>query len=187
MPKSAWFSEAAQCLALHFRGSKPLCLVLIFSGSCPQQTLHRNIPGSTPCSFGSTPQSIHAHIYYFRLVKCHVANLSPNVIYKAQRTPASSQFFSTGMRPSCHRAQSEMNCRGCRHWLVVVWHESASRSRGHDNHLTSFWKFCLHLQQFMPLKCPPCLQRSSPTWGQGSTHGVVGPGLLTERFYKNTG
>lgn len=36
-------------------------------------------------------------------------------------------------------------------------------------------------------KMPPMPVRSSPTWGQRHTYGVVGPGLFTKRFYKNTG
>ena len=96
-----------------------------FSGSCPQHPLHCSVPASTSHSLGSTPQSIHVCVSYFRLVVCHVANASQNVIYKAQCTLASSQFCSAGMRPSCHSAHSEMNRSGCRHRLVAVGQESA--------------------------------------------------------------
>lgn len=100
-----------------------------FSGSCPQHPLHCSVPASTSHSLLSTPQSIHVCISYFRLVTCHVANASQNVIYKAQCTLASSQFCSAGMRPSCHGARSEMNCLGCKHRLVAVGQESALPSQ----------------------------------------------------------
>lgn len=187
---SSLFSVAAhgapaQRCTSHQPLRKPLAVG--FSGSRPQHPLHCRVPASTSPSLGSAPQSIHVRTSHFRLVRRHVANASQNVLYKAQRTLASS----AGTRPSCHRAHAGMNCLGCRHCSPQSGRRQpcpAQRREVRDNQLTNFyrmlWKFCLYLQWFVLLKCLTCLQRSSLS----STHGVVEPDhpLLYWEFLQGT-
>ena len=132
VPMSSRFSGAAHgTAALPCASQQPLHKPLHgwFFRLMPTTPLHCSVPASTSRSLGSTPQSIHVRISRSRLVICHVANASQNIIYKAQRTLASSQFCSAGTGPSCHGAHSETNCSGCRHQLVAVGQESALPSR----------------------------------------------------------
>lgn len=69
--------------------------------------------------------------WLLQILICHVANASPNITYKARRTPASSQLCSAAVRPSCHRACPETNCLGCRHgspWAIQLHPAKRMRS-----------------------------------------------------------